>query len=98
HMVLSTDFRALRARRDARPDDLASQSGVSTAALTRCPGLRHLHSHRLRDRGQDEPPRDELHNSGSTDQTDSRTSAAEPEQDADATAEEPTQPDDVLAG
>ncbi|PZP18948.1 MAG: DNA polymerase III subunit gamma and tau, partial [Cutibacterium granulosum] len=48
--------------------------------------------------GQDEPPRDELRNSGSTDQTDSRTSAAEPEQDADATAEEPTQPDDVLAG
>jgi len=48
--------------------------------------------------GQDEPPRDELRNSGSTDQTDSQTSAAEPEQDADATAEEPTQPDDVLAG
>lgn len=48
--------------------------------------------------GQDEPPREELHNSGSTDQTDSRASASKPEQDADPAAEEPTQPDDVLAG
>ncbi|MEA5658480.1 MAG: hypothetical protein R5N93_09105, partial [Cutibacterium granulosum] len=48
--------------------------------------------------GQDEPPREELHNSGSTDQPDSRASASKPEQDADPAAEEPTQPDDVLAG
>ena len=48
--------------------------------------------------GQDEPPRDELRDSGSTDQTDPQMSASEPEQDADAAAEEPAQPDDVLAG
>lgn len=48
--------------------------------------------------GQDEPPREELRDSGSTDQTDSQMSAAESEQDADAAAEEPTQPNDVLAG
>lgn len=48
--------------------------------------------------GQDEPPREELRNSGSTDQTDPQMSASEPEQDADAAAEEPAQPDDVLAG
>ncbi len=51
--------------------------------------------------GQDEPPRDELRNSGSTDQTDSRASASKPEQDADPAAdlggEESAEPHPPLA-